>query len=94
MFSLSEMSPGIYGDLDTHYMTVPGGGFCSVAASIANEFEANIKLSLKVVIIHYEDSNIIISYGENGITEEVITWTALVTTSLGVLQAGTITVMK
>ena len=72
MLSLSEMMPGIYGDLDTHYRTVPDGGFGSVAASIASGFQANIKLSLKVVIIDYKDSNVIISYEENGTTEEVM----------------------
>ena len=71
-------------------MPVSYGGFGSAAASIANETEADIKLNSKVVSIDYEDGNVIISYEENGTTMEVIARTALVTDSLGVLQAGAI----
>ena len=75
---------------ETHYMSVPGVGFGSTAVSVADSLDADFKLNSKVVSIDYEDSNVIISYEENGIKKKVTAQTALVTVSLGVLQAGTI----
>lgn len=75
---------------DTHYMSIPGGGFGNYAASFAEEIEADIKLNSKVSNIVYNDSSVAISYEENGITEDITAQSALVTVSLGVLQAGTI----
>lgn len=71
-------------------MSVPGAGFGFVAQAVGNSLDVNIKLNAKVVGIDYEDSNVIISYEENGITKEVTARTALVTVSLGVLKKGTI----
>lgn len=89
--SASEASFFFVEELEaTHYMAVPGVGFGTVAASVANDMGANIKLNCKVFGIDYENSDVIISYEENGITKEVIARTALVTVSLGVLKAGTI----
>ena len=92
MLSLNDVSFHFMdgGCANTLYMSVPNVGFGSAAASVANEFEADIKLNAKVVGIDYEDSNVIISYEENGTKKEVIARTALVTDSLGVLQAGAI----
>jgi len=75
---------------ETHYMSVPGVGFGSTAVSVADSLDADFKLNSKVVSIDYEDSNVIIAYEENGIKKKVTAQTALVTVSLGVLQAGTI----
>jgi len=71
-------------------MSVPGVGFGSTAVSVADSLDADFKLNSKVVSIDYEESNVIISYEENGIKKKVTAQTALVTVSLGVLQAGTI----
>lgn len=77
---------------DSLYMSVPGVGFGSTAESFANDLNVEIKLKSKVVGIDYEDrdGDVIISFEENGTTKEVMTRTAVVTVSLGVLQAGTI----
>ena len=74
------------------YTSVPGGGFDNAAISFAKPFESKIKLDAKVIDINYyeEDQNVIIYYLENGVSKMVISRTALVTTSLGVLKAGTV----
>ncbi len=75
---------------ETHYMPIPNGGFGNAAMSVASEIEVETKLNSKVVGIDYKDSNVIISYEHDGTTKSVITRTALVTASLGVLKSDMI----
>mmetsp|Transcript_51649 Transcript_51649/g.109819 ORF Transcript_51649/g.109819 Transcript_51649/m.109819 type:complete len:526 (+) Transcript_51649:8-1585(+) len=78
-----------------HYMSVPGAGYGNVAAALAAPFappsSSTIKLGAKVTEINREDpNNSIISFTKNGVSKKVSTKTVLVTVSLGVLKAGSI----
>ena len=91
LMSASEVSFFFVDGSDpTHYMSIPGVGFGNVAASVASGIDAEFRLNSKVVGIDYEDEDAIISYEENGNTKKVTARSALVTVSLGVLKASTI----
>ena len=81
-------------DFKTKYMSIPGKGFGNIAKSFSKRFASKIKLNAKVTKIDHEhDENVTISYidEQNGIHKQVFARTVLVTVSLGVLKAGSIT---
>ena len=76
---------------ESYYMAVPGVGFGNTAIAYSDGIDAEFSLNSKVTDINYEDdNNVIVSYEENGETKKVEAKSALVTVSLGVLQAKTI----
>ncbi|KAL9186724.1 hypothetical protein ACHAXT_005962 [Thalassiosira profunda] len=75
-------------EVDTIYM--PGVGFGNVATSIANGVDAEFRLNAQVTEIDHEGDDVILSYEVDGVARQVTARTALVTVSLGVLKAGTI----
>ena len=73
-------------------MSVPGVGYGNTAATFAAPFLSKIMLNSKVTEINHKDpNNAIISFTKNGVVSKVAAKTVLVTTSLGVLKAGSIT---
>jgi len=92
MMSMNEMYYGEGGcAAEALYMAVPNVGFGNTAASFAETIDADIKLNSKVTSINYEDDDqVMITYEEDGIVKTVGAQTVLVTVSLGVLKAKTI----
>ena len=74
-----------------HYMAVPGVGYGNVAAAFAAPFMSNIRLGAQVTGINDEDpERAVVSFTQGGEAREVAAKAVLVTASLGVLKAGTI----
>ena len=89
--SFAEYTWGHSGGYPVHYVSVPGVGYGNIAASFAAPFLSKIKLGAKVTGINYEDqNNVIVSFTENGVARKVVAKTVLVSASLGVLKAGSI----
>ena len=76
--------------MDIYYMPVEGVGFGSTAIKVANDIDAEFRLNSKVSAIDYEDDDVLITYEQDGMMKGVTARTALVTVSLGVLEAGSI----
>ncbi|KAL7536166.1 hypothetical protein ACHAWF_005382 [Thalassiosira exigua] len=75
---------------NTHYMSIPGVGYGSVAKSVASKLDADIRTNSTVTGVHEVDNGVVVTYEQNGELRAVGASTVLVTVSLGVLKAGTI----
>ena len=74
------------------YLGRQGVGFGNTCRTVASPFVDKVRLGAKVTEINYEDEDdVIISYKQDGIPRKVTAKTVLMTVSLGVLKANTIT---
>jgi monoamine oxidase len=80
--------------VDSYYMGMPGEGFGNVAARYAAPHASSIRLNSRVIEVDSDaesDVTVVTYVNEDGETIIVKAKTVLVTVSLGVLKAGTIT---